>query len=50
MEKVLEISWNVMEFGFENCVGTLIWYMYKRSLIFLWLTYFILYQHFYWGV
>ena len=24
MEKVMEKSWNVMEFGFENCVGTLI--------------------------
>jgi len=23
MEKVMEKSWNVMEFGFENCVGTL---------------------------
>ena len=24
MEKVMEKSWNVMEFGFENCVGTLV--------------------------
>jgi len=24
MEKVMEKSWNVMEFDFENCVGTLI--------------------------
>jgi len=24
MEKVMEKSWNVMEFGFENCVGTLL--------------------------
>jgi len=24
MEKVMEKSWNDMEFGFENCVGTLI--------------------------
>jgi len=23
MEKVMEKSWNVMEFGFENCMGTL---------------------------
>jgi len=23
MEKVIQKSWNVMEFGFENCVGTL---------------------------
>jgi len=23
MEKAMEKSWNIMEFGFENCVGTL---------------------------